>query len=316
MKPRSILALCTGMKSLPTPAIILTMSPKIFAPARIVLLPNPEMPKAIQLAGLIGERLSEAGAAVSTFIAQISHTAPSPDLTGVELVIVLGGDGTLLRAGHLCAPLGIPLLGVQAGKLGFLSELTEVSWEAALPRLLSGDFHLEQRMMLLAQLIQEERVCGEWDVINEIVVSRGRIVRPIEVRVDLNEGYLTSYIADGLIVATATGSTAYALAVGGPILPPELRNMLLLPIAPHLSLDRAVVLAEGASVVLRAHCDHEAVISVDGIDPIRLNDNDAVRVTANQYSLKMVRFGEPNYFYHRLATVLHDNPALKQNHHD
>jgi len=274
------------------------------------------MPKALQLAEFIGQRIAAVGAEVSTYTAESAQPSTKPDLTGVDLVIVLGGDGTLLRAGHLCAPLGIPLLGVQAGKLGFLSELTEFSWEAALPRLLSGDFHLERRMMLLAQLIQEERVCGEWDVINEIVVSRGRIVRPIEVRVDLNEGYLTSYIADGLIVATATGSTAYALAVGGPILPPELRNMLLLPIAPHLSLDRAVVLAEGASVLLRAHCDHEAVLSVDGIDPIRLNANDCVRVTANRHSLKMVRFGEPNYFYRRLATVLHDNPALKQNHHD
>ncbi len=308
--------LATRLKRPSTPAIILTMSSQTSTPSRIVLLPNPEMPKALQLAGLIGDRLSDAGAAVSTFISQTSPVAPSPDLSGVDLVIVLGGDGTLLRAGHLCAPLGIPLLGVQAGRLGFLSELTESSWEAALPRLLAGDFHLEQRMMLLAQLIQDERVRGEWDVINEIVIARGRIVRPIEVRVDLNEGYLTSYIADGLIVATATGSTAYALAVGGPILPPELRNMLLLPIAPHLSLDRAVVLAEGASVVLRAQCDHEAVISVDGTDPIRLNENDAVRVTANQHSLKMVRFGERNYFYRRLATVLHDNPALKQNHHD
>lgn len=281
-----------------------------------MLLPNAEMPKALQLAEFIGQCIAAVGAEVSTYTAESAQPSTKPDLTGVDLVIVLGGDGTLLRAGHLCAPLGIPLLGVQAGKLGFLSELTEFSWEAALPRLLSGDFHLERRMMLLAQLIQEERVCGEWDVINEIVVSRGRIVRPIEVRVDLNEGYLTSYIADGLIVATATGSTAYALAVGGPILPPELRNMLLLPIAPHLSLDRAVVLAEGASVLLRAHCDHEAVLSVDGIDPIRLNANDCVRVTANRHSLKMVRFGEPNYFYRRLATVLHDNPALKQNHHD
>jgi NAD+ kinase len=254
-------------------------------PKRIVLLPNTEMPKALQLAELISSRLADSGVELRTFIAEPSRTAPPPDLTGVDLVIVLGGDGTLLRAGHLCAPRGIPLLGVQAGKLGFLSELSENSWEAALPHLLSGDFHLETRMMLLAQLIQEERVCGEWDVINEIVISRGRIVRPIEVRVDLNEGYLTSYIADGLIVATATGSTAYALAVGGPILPPELRNMLLLPIAPHLSLERAVVLAEGASVVLRAHCDHEAVISVDGIDPIRLNETDSVRVTANQHSL-------------------------------
>jgi len=304
------------MKMTATPTIILIMPTPLSPPKRIVLLPNTEMPKALQLAELISSRLADSGVELRTFIAEPSRTAPPPDLTGVDLVIVLGGDGTLLRAGHLCAPLGIPLLGVQAGKLGFLSELSENSWEAALPHLLSGDFHLEKRMMLLAQLIQEERVCGEWDVINEIVISRGRIVRPIEVRVDLNEGYLTSYLADGLIVATATGSTAYALAVGGPILPPELRNMLLLPIAPHLSLERAGVLAEGASVVLRAHCDHAAVISVDGIDPLRLNETDSVRVTANQHSLKMVRFGEPNYFYRRLATVLYDNPALKQNHHD
>ena len=286
------------------------------APTSFVLIPNPEMPKALQLAELIGGRLADAGAAVSTFIPMQSPSAPLPDLANADMAVVLGGDGTLLRAAHLCAPLGIPLLGVQAGKLGFLSELTENSWETLLPRLLGGDYRVEKRMMLLAQHIRDERVCSEWDVVNELVVSRGRIVRPIEVRVDLNEGYLTSYIADGLIAATATGSTAYALAAGGPILPPELRNMLLLPIAPHLSLDRAVILAEGASVVLRARCDHEAVISVDGIDPVRLKENDAVRVTANQHSLKMVRFGEPNYFYHRLATLLHDNPALKQNTND
>jgi NAD+ kinase len=134
--------------------------------------------------------------------------------------------------------------------------------------------------------------------------------------VDLNEGYMTSYIADGLIISTATGSTAYALAVGGPILPPELRNMLVLPIAPHLSLDRAVVLAEGAEVTLRAQGDHEAVLSVDGMGPVALNPEDHVCIKANPHSLLMVRFGEPNYFYSRLAAMMQNNPILKQNNHD
>ena len=156
----------------------------------------------------------------------------------------------------------------------------------------------------------------KWDVINEVVVSRGYIVRPIEIRVDLNEGYMTSYIADGLIISTATGSTAYALAVGGPILPPELRNMLVLPIAPHLSLDRAVVLAEGAEVTLRAQSDHEAVLSVDGMGPVALKPTDFVHIAANPNSLRMVRFGEPNYFYRRLAAMMQNNPILKQNNND
>jgi NAD+ kinase len=134
--------------------------------------------------------------------------------------------------------------------------------------------------------------------------------------VDLNEGYMTSYIADGLIISTATGSTAYALAVGGPILPPELRNMLVLPIAPHLSLDRAVVLAEGAEVTLRAQCDHEAVLSVDGMGPVALKPTDFVHIAANPNPLRMVRFGEPNYFYRRLAAMMQNNPILKQNNYD
>ena len=153
-------------------------------------------------------------------------------------------------------------------------------------------------------------------MINEALISRGRDARPIEVRVDLNEGYMMSYIADGLIVATATGSTAYALAAGGPILPPELRNMLVLPIAPHLSLDRAVVLAEGAVVNLRAISDFEVVLSIDGTTPLSINPENNVRITANKKSLRMVRFGEPNYFYRDLADLLQRNPILEMDAHD
>lgn len=285
-------------------------------PKEILIMPNAALPKATAISSQLARRLNALGAHPEEFHYDFEKPARTPDLSGRDLLITIGGDGTLLRAGHLCAPAGVPLLGVQAGRLGFLVELSESQWPDMIDRLFQGSYHLENRMMLLAQFFQAGQLNDQWDVINEIVVCRGMDVRPIEVRVDLNEGYLTSYIADGLIVSTATGSTAYALAAGGPILPPELRNMLLLPIAPHLSLDRAVVLAEGACVALRALGEHQAVLSVDGMAPVEMTPEDYVRVTANTHSLQMVRFGEPNYFYRDLAEVLHINPVLRVENHD
>lgn len=286
------------------------------APKHILVIPNADLPKALSLAEEIEAFLAQENLDHCIFPYHCEHPTQKPDLHGWDIVLTVGGDGTLLRVGHLCVPVGLPLLGIQAGRLGFLSELTESTWRDGIQRLMAGQYHLERRMALYAELMQAGKITGQWDVINEVVVSRGRIVRPIEIRVDLNEGYMTSYLADGLIISTATGSTAYALAVGGPILPPEMRNMLILPIAPHVSLERAVVLAEGAEVTLRAQCDHEAVLSVDGMEPVSLNPVDKVLIRANQNSLCMVRFGEPNYFYRRLADLMQNNPILKQNNHD
>ena len=287
-----------------------------FVPKNILLLPNAAVPKASLLADRISACLKTQAVDHNIFCYDYEHPTQVPHIDGHDLVIVIGGDGTLLRAGHLCAPLDIPLLGVQAGRLGFLVELNENDIEKNLQRLLNADYHLERRMMLQAEFLENGDVKQRWDVINEALISRGRDARPIEVRVDLNEGYMMSYIADGLIVATATGSTAYALAAGGPILPPELRNMLVLPIAPHLSLDRAVVLAEGAVVNLRAISDFEVVLSVDGTTPISIGPENSIRVTANKKSLLMARFGEPNYFYRDLAAILQRNPILEMESHD
>lgn len=292
------------------------MISNLSAPERILVMPNAELPKAIALSEEISHYLAQKHINHRVYSYQYEHLMPAPDLLGWDVILTVGGDGTLLRVGHLCVPLGLPLLGIQAGRLGFLSELSETTWQEGLEQLLAGQYHLEERLTLGAELVRQGEPTQKWDVINEVVVSRGYIVRPIEIRVDLNEGYMTSYIADGLIISTATGSTAYALAVGGPILPPELRNMLVLPIAPHLSLDRAVVLAEGAEVTLRAQSDHEAVLSVDGMGPVALKPNDFVHIAANLNSLRMVRFGEPNYFYRRLAAMMQNNPILKQNNYD
>ena len=287
-----------------------------FAPKNILLMPNAAVQKASILADRISASLKTHAVEHSIFYYDYEHPTQVPQIEGHDLVIVIGGDGTLLRAGHLCAPLDVPLLGVQAGRLGFLTELTTLDIESNLSRLISADYRIENRMMLQAEFLENGNVKQRWDVINEALISRGRDARPIEVRVDLNEGYMMSYIADGLIVATATGSTAYALAAGGPILPPELRNMLVLPIAPHLSLDRAVVLAEGAVVNLRAISDFEVVLSIDGTTPLSVNPENSVRITANKKSLRMVRFGEPNYFYRDLAGLLQRNPILEMDAHD
>lgn len=292
------------------------MSLSPFRPQKIMLMPNVAVPKAKALADRVRNFLTDAGVQVKTFVFDFEKPGITPDLDESDLLIVIGGDGSLLRAGHFCAPLGIPLLGIRSGRLGFLVELDDSELEHNLAKLLDADYRFECRMMLKTELFSGNALKQSWDVINEAVVCRGNEVHPIEVRVDLNEGYLNSYIADGVIVSTATGSTGYALAAGGPILPPELRNILILPIAPHLSLDRAVVLAEGAEVNLFPSIHHDVVISIDGMTPVVLEAGDRVHIVANQHSLYMVRFGEHNYFYRNLAAVMQKNPILEMEKHD
>jgi NAD+ kinase len=226
-----------------------------------------------------------------------------------DLLVALGGDGTMLRAGHLCGPARIPILGINLGRFGFLTEIEQDQWEDYLPRLLSGDYRLESRMMLSAEQWRSSEHLGTWDVLNEVVVSRGQILRPLHLTAYVDGRFLTTYVADALIAATPTGSTAYALAAGGPILPPELRNILLVAVAPHLSLDRAIVLAEGSSVSITVHTDHQAVVSVDGQAPIAMVDGDRVDARASNHTVQFVRFQDPGYFYRSLTPHMSQNPS-------
>jgi NAD+ kinase len=225
------------------------------------------------------------------------------------LVIALGGDGTMLRTGHLCGPAGIPVLGINMGRFGFLFEVQRGQWQEYLPRLLDGDFWLEKRMMLSAEHWRAGEKLSTWDVLNEVVVSRGQIIRPVRLNAFLDGRYLTTYVADALIAATPTGSTAYALAAGGPILPPELRNILLVPVAPHLSVERAIVLAEGATVGITIQTEHQAVMSIDGQVPIGMTEEDRVDVRAGKHSVQFVRFQDPGYFYRNLTPYMGQNPS-------
>ena len=226
-----------------------------------------------------------------------------------DLVIALGGDGTMLRAGHFCAPLGIPLLGINQGHFGFLIELEEDEWRGVLPRLATGNFRYEERMLIHVELWRDGKKRREWEALNEALVGRGSQARPVHVAAIVDERPLTTYVADGLIIASATGSTAYALASGGPVLPPQMRNMVMVPVAAHLSMDRAIVLDEGSTIRVELKKGEDAVLSVDGQQSVEVKLGDWVDLRASEYSLKFLRFQEPGYFYQRLLSIMDNNPS-------
>jgi NAD+ kinase len=226
-----------------------------------------------------------------------------------DLLIALGGDGTMLRAGHLGGPCDLPILGINLGSFGFLTEIRRQQWRELLPRLIEGDYWIENRMMLCAEHWRGGEKLGSWDVLNEVVVSRGQIVRPVHIITYVDGRFLTTYVADALIASTPTGSTAYALAAGGPILPPDLRNILIVPVAPHLSVERAIVLSEGSSVSIRIKTDHQAVFSVDGHAPIGMTEDDRLDARAGDHSVKFVRLQDPGYFYRNLTSHMNQNPS-------
>jgi NAD+ kinase len=288
------------------------MTQPISPPKSIAVLANPTIPDAFKEAEAISAYLVSKGIQSQTGTLDDTKLRQSVQAQAFDLIIALGGDGTMLRAGHLCAPVDVPLLGINLGNFGFLAELTRENWQDAIPKLLSGDFRYEERMMMKASCVRDGEENGVFDVINDVVVARGQYVRPIQVEAYLNGAFIISYVADGMIASTPTGSTAYALAAGGPILPPEIRNILLIPVAPHLSVDRAVVLSEGASVFIRVSTQHEAVVSVDGQEPVHLESGDGVKIKAHEKSLFMVRFEDPGYFYRNLTAYMGHNPSSRK----
>ena len=280
-----------------------------FFPQRPVVTAYPKMPAAFAEAEAISAYLNEKGLKTpygSLYDEGLRKRVKNGDF---DLLIAVGGDGTMLRAGHLCAPCGLPILGINLGRLGFLIQVQQNEWHDMLDRLFNGEAWIENRMMLRVEHVRAGEVLGTWQALNEAVVGRGQYLRPVKLTASADGHMLTTYIADGLVVATPTGSTAYALAAGGPILPPELRNMLIVPIAPHLSVDRAVVLAEGSSISIDVRSEN-AVLSVDGAIPTGLAEDDRVDVHAAGYTAQFVRFGDAGYFYRNLTAHMNQNPAI------
>jgi NAD+ kinase len=267
------------------------------------------MPQAIQEAQRVQEFIHSHN--VVSFFGMMDDTSLRQRVAAGEfdLAIILGGDGAILRAGHLCGQSDTPILGINYGRFGFLMEIQRTAWRTYLPRLFKGEYRFENRMLLHAVHTRGEQILGEWEVLNEVVVCRGQLVRPLHLSAYVDGHFLTTYVADGLIASTPTGSTAYALAAGGPIMPPELRNILIIPVAPHLTVDRAIILSEGARVSISVKSDHPAVLSIDGQPPVTLEQEDRVEAYTGDHSIRFVRFQDAGYFYRNLMSHMEQNPS-------
>ena len=280
--------------------------PDPFLPHRPVVAVHPKMPVALVDASAIAGYLKEKGIDAQSGSLYDENLRRRLKHGDYDLLIALGGDGTMLRAAHLCAPSGVPILGINLGRLGFLIQVEHKDAHRMLNHLLKGEAWIENRMMLRVEHIRAGESKGISYALNEVAISRGGVLRPVHLSVNVDGRLLTTYVADGLVAATPTGSTAYAMAAGGPILPPELRNILIVPIAPHLSVDRAVVLSEGSSVSILIQGEN-TVLSVDGQEPVSLAADDHVDVRTAEYTAQFVRFGDPGYFYRNLTAHMTQN---------
>ena len=273
---------------------------------RVGVLAHPLRPQTFPVAAQIAEYLQSQN--IDNWIyTRWEESDVAERIQGCDLVVAIGGDGAMLRAARVCAPKQVPVLGINMGQLGFLTEIPGPdSWEATLSRVLAGEGWIEERMMVHATQLRGDVVITTGDALNDIVISRGVVPRTIRLETYIDKDWATTYNADALVIATATGSTAYALACGGPILPPELRNILIVPVAPHLSMERPIVRSEGATVQVIAALDNasEIVLTVDGIDMGAVEPGDTIRVQASQHISRFVRLRERHYFYRSLLDRL------------
>jgi len=213
------------------------------------------------------------------------------------LVIVLGGDGTLLAAARIFATVGTPILSVNLGFLGFLTEVRLADLYATLENWCSGCHSLDERAMLHAVLWRDGAEITSFEALNEIVVSKGDIARMGEFAVELDGRSVARFRADGVIVSTPTGSTAYTLAANGPILTPDVDAMVVTPICPHLLTLRPIVIRGDASLIVRIEgVPNVALLTIDGQQGLELRLGDEVRCCRSQYKVKLVRLGDTGFF--------------------
>jgi NAD+ kinase len=224
-------------------------------------------------------------------------------VAGTRLLLTLGGDGTLLHGGRLAAEAGIPLLGVNLGRLGFLTELEAGDLIKGLERFFKGDYRLEQRTLIDCLALRGGRRFYRSLALNEAVVHRGADAGLIRLGVSVDGQELGMIDADGVLVATATGSTAYALALGGPILEPDLMDLVLVPMNPFALTVRPVVCTPSRSLTIELP-NHAATLQIDGNSTARLRPGDTVSVAAFGKRLGIVRFSPPERFYHLLRQKL------------
>ena len=214
-----------------------------------------------------------------------------------DVIIVLGGDGTLLSTCRLVAEKEVPVLGVNIGGLGFLTEVPVEKLYEMLEMVLSGDCPIEERLMLKAQVLRHGAAIAEYTILNEVVVNKAALARIIDLETYINHSYVTTFKADGLIISTPTGSTAYSLSAGGPVLYPTLDNIVVTPICPHTLTNRAIVLAGNSviEVILRSPTER-VYLTLDGQLGFSVMQNDTVVVVKSPFKTRLLIPCDRDYF--------------------
>jgi len=214
-----------------------------------------------------------------------------------ELLLVLGGDGTLLAAARLAAPRGIPVLPINMGSLGFLTNFTLQELHPALDNTLEGRFSLSERVLISVDLERAGKVIDTQRVLNEVVINKGALARMIELELIIDGDFVCRYRADGLIVATPTGSTAYSLSAGGPIVHPTVESFVITPICPHMLSDRPLIIRDSSTVEMKLSGNTESVfLTLDGQRGIPLQPTDIVRARRAKEMLKLIQPTRKSYF--------------------
>jgi len=260
---------------------------------RVGILYHPQLEKAQDLADKLEGLLSAQGVS-SWQCSAWDEDKAKPQVASSDLIFSVGGDGTILRVARIITPLAVPILGINLGRLGFITEMDGAEVLSKLPNLIKDGGWVEERAMLQAQLEDKS-----FYALNDVVV-RSTAVSLVNMRVEIDGELLTTYRADGIIIATATGSTAYSLAAGGPILHPQSKEIILQPISCHLGLSHSLVLPPQSAVGLRVASRNKAILSLDGQLDLPLVNEQNVGVKLSPYVTRFLRVRQPAYFYNSL----------------
>lgn len=219
-------------------------------------------------------------------------------LDGSDIVICLGGDGTFLNAARKIYKKGIPILGINLGRLGFLTEVDVKGIDQAVENIINGDYVVEQRMMLEAVVTRDGEMVSTGTALNDVIISRGAISRILHAKTYINDVYVDTFPGDGLIIASPTGSTAYSLSAGGPIVEPDIDLIIVTPICPHILYSRSFITTgdRAVKVVIDENSQHIATVSIDGQKAVEVRGGDVIEVRRSTSYVKMVRMNPRNFF--------------------
>lgn len=219
-----------------------------------------------------------------------------------DIIILFGGDGTFLHTAHHFIGTDIPLLGINLGRLGFLTEIETDALEETLALLVRGNYEIQKRMLLNARVEREQKLVTQSYALNDVVVNRGANARVVKIMLYINDEFVNSYRADGLIIATPTGSTAYSLSAGGPIINPKIRAILVTPICPHTLYVRPMVISEEENLkIIISGEKNEMKLTADGRFNYDLVNNDQIIISASKRDVSLIKFPDRTFY-----TVLHE----------